>query len=160
MRYQTYDFRHAESILNGNQRRKREILAILESLDFPAVSPYCRRDPLGPHRMIQRAFQRHHWAVEVPVCPRSARRQRFDIYKDRIAIKIELSNRERLYRDYFRFVRAEKEGRIDVGVIIVPNESADPRNGRNGVPHLGDVVEDLTSLRSSIPVPIWVIALG
>jgi hypothetical protein len=85
------------------------------------------------------------------------------MFKERVAVEIELSCRERLYRDYWRFLMAEMDGRLDVGVIIVQDDDAGffGLNGhRNGVPHLDDVIEDLNSLRSAITVPIWVIALS
>lgn len=163
MLFRSYDYRHAESILNANHRLKKEIESILLALELEPPSAHCKGDPYGPHRQIQRAFLRRRWAGEVIVSPRSNYRHRFDIYKERIAIEIELSSRERLYRDYFRFLMAEMDGRIDVGVIILLDADTHCllHNGnKNGAPLLEDVIDDLNTMRSTITVPIWVIALG
>ena len=53
------------------------------------------------------------------VSPRTTKRHYFDLYKDRVAIEIELSNRELLYRDYIRFLLAEADDRLDVGIIVL-----------------------------------------
>lgn len=163
MRLRTYDYRHAESILNANYRLKKQIERILENLELDRATPYAPVESARPHQQIQRAFQRHGWQAEALVSTRTRKRHHFDLYKDRVAIEIEFSNRELLYRDYIRFVLAESEGRIDVGVILVLDEDArfvHPAGGRNGIPRLDDVASDLAGLRAVIGVPIWVVALA
>jgi hypothetical protein len=161
--FRTYQHRHAESILNGNYKLKKEIERILQRLELRPPVKDSRWDSLSIHRQIQRAFLRHEWKTEVLVSPRTARKHRFDAFKDGVAIEIELSHRERLYRDYLRFVMAEMDGRLDVGVIIVVDKEArfeQSGNAKNGIPQLEDVVDDLRTLHSAIAVPIWVIALS
>jgi hypothetical protein len=166
MHWRTYEHRHAESILNANHRLKKEIERTLARLDLDRPPAYGRPDPRDasrPHRRIQQAFVRHGWKSEVLVSPRTAKRHFFDLYKDRVAIEIELSNRELLYRDYIRFLLAETDGRLDVGVILLLDDDArylHPCGLRNGLPRLEDVRDDLTSLHSVIGVPIWVVALS
>jgi hypothetical protein len=163
MHLRTYEHRHAELILNANHRIKKEIESVLERLVLRLPAPYSRRDAKSPHRQIQRAFLRRHWQGEVLVSPRSAKRHYFDAYKDHVAVEIELSSRDRLYRDYLRFLMAEMDGRIDVGVIVVLDHDArylHPAGAKNGIPRLEDVVDDLSALHSAITVPIWVVALG
>lgn len=163
MNVRTYDYRHAESILNANHRLKKQIERILTHLELDLPRPYAFSDASRPHRQIQQAFLRHGWQGEVLVSSRTAKRHRFDLYKERVAIEIELSNRELLYRDYMRFHLAESDGRLDVGLILLLDEDAryvHPRGARNGIPRLEDVVDDLRSLRSVIGVPIWVVALS
>ena len=162
MHYRGFEHRHAVSILNSNYRLKREIEHILENLHLPL--PRCMDSPASwrPHVEIQKAFHRHGWKREALVSPRTSTRHYFDLLKDRVAIEIEISCRERLYRDYYRFALAEKEGRIDVGIILVLGEEmreVHPVGLRNGLPRLEDAADDLTSLRDSIGVPIWVVAL-
>lgn len=162
MHFRTFDFRHAESVLNGNYKLKKEIECILSGLSLERPGPFLKGDPGDPHRYIQRAFSRKRWATEVPVRLCATGGQRFDAFKDRVAIEIELSSRERLYRDYWRFLMAELEGRLDVGIIIVMDEAARRMYSgglRNGAPHLEDVIADLNALRTAITVPIWAIAL-
>jgi len=158
----TYNYRHAESILNANFRLKKEIERILEQLQLETSAPARRMETCSLHRQIQRAFLRRQWQGEVLVSPRTAHRHRFDVYKERVAVEIELSHRERLYRDYLRFVMAEAEDRIDLGMIIVLDENAPAGNGSKwgGVPRLEDVEDDLKMLHAAITVPIWVVALS
>ena len=161
MRYRTFEYRHAEAVLGGNQRLKKEIERILTLLDLD-LGPSFNADANRPHQQLQRAFLRHGWRMESLVSERTARRQYFDLFKDRVAIEIELTNRELLYRDYMRFQLAESEGSLDVGVILVPDQvrSVHPPAARNGRPHLEDIVDDLNSLRHMVTVPIWVLAIG
>jgi hypothetical protein len=163
MHYRTFEFRHAESVLNGNLRLKREIERVLINLELDLPRRYANHWTLRPHQQIQKAFVRHGWQAEALVSHRTAKRHYFDLQKDRVAIEIELSNRELLYRDYMRFLLAEAENRIDVGVIILLDYEAryiHPCGMRNGLPRLADVEDDLRSLRPAIGVPIWALALG
>lgn len=158
-----FEHRHAVSILNANYRLKREIEEILEKLCLSVPRRLGPPNPWRPHQEIQKAFHRHGWKREALVSPRTSTRHYFDLLKDRVAIEIEVSCRERLYRDYYRFALAEKEGRIDVGIILLLAEEmreVHPIGLRNGLPRLEDAADDLTSLRDSIGVPIWVIALS
>jgi hypothetical protein len=163
MHFRAFEYRHAVSILNSNHRLRKEIETILQKLELDLPRPYGHGDASRPHLQIQRAFLRHGWKGEVLVSPRTAKRHYFDLYKDRVAIEIELSNRELLYRDYMRFHLAESDGRLDVGIILVLDHEAGyvhPWGTRNGLPRLEDAVDDLGALRETIHVPIWVLALG
>jgi hypothetical protein len=163
MRIRTFEYRHAESILNANHRLKKEILRTLGDLALDLPRRASHADAARPHQQIQRAFVRNGWESEVLVSPRTSKRHYFDLYKERVAIEIELSNRSLLYRDYIHFYLAEADGRLDVGVILVLDEEAryvHPCGGRNGVPRLEDAADDLNLLRGAIHVPIWVVALS
>ena len=161
MRLRTFTHRHAESILGANLKLKREIERTLADLDLELpLPPFTDRN--RPHQVIQRAFQHVSWRTEWLVSKRTARRHYFDLFKDRVAIEIEFSNRELLYRDYIRFLLAESEDTLDVGIILIPDG---PRHHqmtsqRNGFPDLEDIAEDLNLLRNTILVPIWVIAIS
>ena len=161
MYLRTFEHRHAASILAANHRLKKEVERTLANLDLD-LSGHGVADPNRPHQIIQPAFLRHGWRTEWLVSQRTSRRHYFDLFKDRVAIEIELSNRELLYRDYIRFLLAESEGNLDVGIILVPDDSRLrlPASVRNGRPHLEDISDDLNSLRNTVLVPIWVIALS
>ena len=163
MHLRTYEYRHAESVLNANHRLKKQIESTLRELELRLPRPYAPAGALSPHRQVQQAFLRYGWQAEALVSARTGKRHHFDLYKDRVAIEIELTNREMLYRDYIRFLLADAEGRIDVGVIILLDQEArylHPAALRNGIPRLEDVAGDLRSLYNVIGVPIWVVALG
>lgn len=162
MHFRGFEHRHALVILNANHRLKCEIERILGDLELTVPRRIGPPEPWRPHLEIQKAFHRQGWKREALVSPRASTRHYFDLLKDRVAIEIEVSCRERLYRDYYRFQLAEKEGRIDVGVILLLDEDArytHPIGLRNGVPRLEDAADDLTMMRDSIGVPIWVLAL-
>ncbi len=162
MHYRSFEFRNALSILNSNLRLQREIEKVLANLDLD-LPRYSSHASSRPHEQIQRAFMRHGWQAEALVSQRTAKRHHFDLLKERVAIEIEISNRELLYRDYMRFLLAEAENRIDVGIILLLDYEAryiHPCGMRNGLPRLQDVQDDLTALRATIGVPIWVVSLS
>ncbi len=162
MHYRSFEFRNAVSILNSNLRLRREIDKVLANLDLDLPRLYSHATT-RPHQQIQRAFVRHGWQAEALVSQRTAKRHHFDLLKERVAIEIEISNRELLYRDYMRFLLAEAENRIDVGIILLLDYEArylHPCGMRNGLPRLEDAEDDLRALRPAIGVPIWVVALG
>ncbi|HEX9759693.1 MAG TPA: BglII/BstYI family type II restriction endonuclease [Candidatus Acidoferrales bacterium] len=162
MQLRTHDYRHAEIILNSSFRLKKQIERVLGDLQLQ-IPRGRAAECCPPHRQVQRAFVRRGWKGEVLVSPRTSRRHYFDLLKERVAIEIEFSNRELLYRDYMRFLMAQGDGRIDVGVIVMLDADAcyvHPWGGRNGLPRLDDAVDDLTALAAHITVPIWLIALS
>jgi restriction endonuclease BglII len=162
MRLRTFDYRHAELILSRKCHLKSEIECILSSLQLDTCYYIRRGQPVLPHRQIQRAFEAHGWFAEAASSPLTGGRTRFDLSKDGVAIEIETSSREYLYRDYFRFLLAESQGILRVGIIILLDETlraSQPLAFRTDSPRLADVVYDLRCLSSWISVPIWVVAL-
>jgi len=152
------DYCNAEVILNANVRVKQEIVEILQTVQLAGGVE------VNPHRYLQDAFKERGWKSEVLVSQETLRRHFFDLYKDRVAIEIEFSNRENLYRDYFRFLLAEHEGMIDVGVIITwdprqpsPELVEVPAPGRADLQQARD---DLGWIRLWYRIPIWVIGLS
>ena len=162
MRLRTFDYRHAELILARKCRLKAEIEHILCRLQLDACYRIRRGQPVPPHRQIQLAFEESGWFAEAAASPLTGARTRFDLSKEGVAIEIETSAREYLYRDYFRFMHAESQGILRVGVIILLDETlheADPHAFRAASPRLNDVIYDLRLLSSWISVPIWAVAL-
>ena len=162
MRLRTFDYRHAEVILARKCHLKSEIECILSGLQINTCFYIRRGQPVLPHRQIQRAFQERGWFAEAAASPLTGARTRFDLSKSGVAIEIETSSREYLYRDYFRFMLAESQGILRVGVIIVLDESlraTQPLAFRTDAPRLTDVMYDLRCLNHWISVPIWAVAL-
>jgi len=115
-------------------------------------------DALTPR--IVTAFLARGWQKEVRVAEDQPHEQRFDLFKERVAIEIEFSRYEFLSRDYLRFLSAYNGDKIDVGVFITHAESGLARVKQKAVaPSLARVKADLAWLRGTITVPIWVIAL-
>jgi hypothetical protein len=162
MRLRTFDYRHAELILTRKCCLKTEIECILYRLQLDSCYYIRRGKPVPPHRQIQRAFQEHGWFAEAAASPLTGARTRFDLSKKGVAIEIETSSREYLYRDYFRFMHAESQGILRVGIIILLDKAlhaADPHAFSPDSPRLDDVIYDLRILSNWISVPIWTIAL-
>ncbi len=156
MDLRTVDYCHAEIILNANLRLKQEILEVLQSVTCSWTEP---DDP--PHSLIKAAFTARGWKPEVLVSNRTFRKHYFDLYKDRVAIELEFSQREMFYRDYFRFLLAEREGMIDVGVIITRDlrleHVVEPPPVRADIEQARD---DLSWMRGWLRIPIWVIGIS
>jgi hypothetical protein len=161
MHFRTFDFRNAEIILNASHRLRKEIEEVLTKLELAPPGRNGCAVP-SPHLQIQRAFVRRGWEPEALVSPRTGKRHYFDLFKERVAIEIELTNRELLYRDYLRFQMAETEGRLDVGVIVLLDKQARwswPSGKSNLLPRVEDVADDLACLRGALSAPVWVVSL-
>lgn len=161
MRFRTFDYRNAAALLDAGCCLRREIDEILTALE---LEPPGRNGCAVPsvHAQIQRAFSARGWESEALVSPRTAKRHLFDLYKQRVAIEIELTNRELLYRDYVRFQIAEADDRIDVGVIVLLDRQARlwlPPARAMTLPSVEDVADDLACLRGTLTAPVWVVSL-
>ena len=156
MQFDTFSYRHAEEILNSHLAIKRQIDETLGGVREAPV----KQGPGGLTNAIMEAFHKRGWVKEHPVSDDEAHEQRFDLFKERVAIEVEFSRYEFLYRDYLRFLSAYNADRLDVGVLITNAESGLIRTKHpSGAPSVARVQADLAWLRPSITVPIWVIAL-
>ena len=156
VQYETFGYRHAEEILNAHIAIRREITDALDEVQETNVSQ--GPDSLTPR--IVAAFTKRGWEKEKLVAENQPHEQRFDLFKQRVAIEIEFSRYEFLSRDYLRFLSAYNADKIDVGVLITHTEAGLARVKHKAVaPSLARVKADLAWLRGTITVPIWVIAL-
>jgi len=156
VQFDTFSYRHAEEILNSHLAIKRQINEVLNSAKEAPV----KQGPEGLTSALMAAFQKLGWKSEVPVSDKEEHEQRFDLCKERVAIEIEFSRYEFLYRDYLRFLSAYDADKIDVGILITHAESGLARTKHpSGAPSLARVQADLAWLRPTITVPIWIIGL-
>lgn len=156
MQFETFNYRHAEEILNSHLAIKREIISALEEVEEASVK--AGSEGLTPR--ICSAFIGRGWQSEVLVMENQPHEQRFDLMKDRVAIEIEFSRYEFLSRDYIRFLAAYNRDKIDVGVLITTAKSGLGRIKHKAVaPYVDRVKADLEWLRGTITVPIWVVGL-
>ena len=156
MQFETFNYRHAEEILNSHLAIKREIEVALDCVEETKVA--AGSEGLTPR--ICSAFVNRKWVKEVLVMENQPHEQRFDLMKDRVAIEVEFSRYEFLSRDYIRFLAAYNADKIDVGVLITNSKSGLKRvKGKTGAPYIDRVKADLAWLRGTITVPIWVIGL-
>lgn len=80
---------------------------------------------------------------------------RFDLFKNNIAVEIQLSDPADCYNDYLKFLLAYNVERIEVGIEIVYDDSIIGKN----LPKLSKVKNDLNIFRRIQSCPIWVIGL-
>jgi hypothetical protein len=113
MDFETFSFRHAEEILNAHLAIKREISETLSQVPEGAVAS----GPEGLTARIVTSFLSRKWEKEVLVMENQPHEQRFDLFKDRVAVEIEFSRYEFLSRDYLRFLSAYNADKIDVGAL-------------------------------------------
>ncbi len=156
VQFETFSYRHAEEILNAHLAIKREITGALGEVQETKVAT--GPDALTPR--IVKAFLSRGWQKEVRVADNQPHEQRFDLFKERVAVEVEFSRYEFLSRDYLRFLSAYNSDKIDVGVLITHADAGLARVKQKSVaPSLTRVKADLAWLRGTITVPIWVIAL-
>lgn len=160
MEFNKYSYRQAEIILNSKFILKEEITKALDSLSIRHGEREIRRGSIDPHKIIQDAFIKKGWSDEFLISAMTKKKQYFDLYKDRVAIEIEFSRSENLYRDYLRFILAHNEDKIDVGVIITLDRKVKTKYKYSAVrPDIQYAIDDLTWLRPILGVPIWVIGI-
>ncbi len=149
MNWSEFDFKHATLILHDLEM-KMEIEAILQSVD----TRLGRNIRPTPSRVLTEAFLKQGWQTEYQVSERSGN-LRFDLYKNGVAIEIQLTDPADCYNDYLKFLLAYNVERVEVGVEIVYDDSVKGGN----LPKLTKVQNDLGIFRRLISCPIWVIGL-
>lgn len=156
VQFEALSYRHADEILNSKLSIRKEIVSSIEKVNEAKVE----KGSEGLAAKITEAFSTFNWKTEEPVSESQAHQQFFDLFKERVAIEIEFSRYEFIYRDYFRFLSAYNADKIDVGVLII---NADPKAGRVKhpavAPSLARIKDDLAWLRPTLTVPLWIVAL-
>ena len=146
--------------MNANYKIRKEIEDILSGLKVEHGERKRKKTPELPHDIIQKAFVEKSWSKETLISKDVAHKQFFDLYKEKVAIEIEFSRNEFLYRDYFRFLLAYNTGLIDVGVIITLDKKAKEQYEYDTVrPDLDYAVDDFQWLEPVLAVPIWVLGV-
>ena len=153
---ETLNYRHAVEILNSNLAVKDDITKILNA----AVAVPVQKGEEGLTAKLSEAFREHGWTGEEPVVKGKLHTQYFDFYNSRVAIEIEFSRYEFIYRDFIRFLAAYNANKIDVGVIITNTKAGMERiKHKSSGPSYERVCEELEWLRPTLTVPLWIIGL-
>lgn len=101
-------------------------------------------------KYVKRIFKNYGWEVDKPVEGISTLdkrgRWRFDAYKDRIAVEVELSSRTQVFKDAFKFLIGQAMNQIDIGIIMVRYH----REGNR--PYLGSVDPDSHPILTTLPM--------
>ena len=149
MNYVDYDFKFAKLILHEMEIRK-EIEDILKTTNLKLG----RNVKPSPSKVLQEAFAKNGWQIEYQVTEKSSH-LKFDLYKKKAAIEVQLTDPSDCYNDYLKFLLAYNVGRIEVGIEIVYERTVEGKN----LPKIEKVKNDLDIYRRVIPCPIWVIGL-
>jgi len=149
MNYSEYDFKHTKLILHEMEMRK-EIEDVLEHANFKLG----RNVRPTPSVILRDLFIQKRWQKEYKVSERSEY-LRFDLFKNGVAIEIQLTDPSDCYNDYLKFLLAYNTERIEVGIEIVYDDSIAGKN----IPKLSKVKNDLDIFRRIQPCPIWVVGL-
>lgn len=156
MQFETFSYRHADVILNSNYAVKEDIAKILNS----TVAVPVRMGKEGLTAKLSETFREHGWTGEEPLVKGEMHTQYFDFYKSRVAIEIEFSRYEFVYRDFIRFLAAYNADKIDVGVIITNTREGLKRiKYKSSGPSYERIREELDWLRPTLTVPLWIIGL-
>ncbi|HEU5070921.1 MAG TPA: BglII/BstYI family type II restriction endonuclease [Verrucomicrobiae bacterium] len=156
VQFESFSYRHADEILNANLSVKKEIQKVLGATESVPV----KQGEEGLTAKLSEAFRVSGWNGEVPVVEGKHHTQYFDFFKSRVAIEIEFSRYEFIYRDFIRFLAAYNANKIDVGVIITnTREGLNRIKYKSSGPNFERVCDELDWLRPTLTVPLWVIGL-
>jgi hypothetical protein len=150
VRIDELSFRHGKEILAQHPENFASILAaIINAQEAHVRKP---RNSLACH--LRGEFLSEGWAKGKKTEPH------FSFLKNRVAIEIQLSSYELFFRSFLRFLSAYKNDEINVGVLItcakpIPCDT----EPKSTTPTIERVKNDLLSLRQTMTVPIWIIAL-
>lgn len=104
-------------------------------------------------KVVEKTFEKYRWNVNEPVKGISVLdkrgRWKYDAYKDRVAVEVELSNRVSVFKDAFKFLIGQQMDQIDLGIIMVRRYLEKEKKRR---PHLRSVERDWHAIYSSLPM--------
>ena len=156
MRIAEYSFHHAKDYL----LTRPEIYASLLATVVNAQEAQIRGPKTSLCKHLRREFASEGWQVNFRFDQNKLYTQYFDFFKDNVAVEIELSRYEFIYRDFIRFLAAYNANKIDVGVIITNTKAGLERiKCKSSGPSYERVCEELDWLRPTLTVPLWIIGL-
>lgn len=149
MNYSEFDYRFAKTILQAHHPAPfHDIQAILETTPMKLG----RGHRPTPSQILQRELESRGWAIEETV---ASTEFRFDAFKDRVAVEIETTDPADVINEYLKFQKADSRGQLDVGVLIVYDDSIKGDN----LPTLNAARKGLLSFSNFISTPLWIIGL-
>ena len=156
MRIDELSIRFAKEFLITQPETYASILAAIVN----AQEAQIKGPSIGLPIHLKRAFKNEGWGDEAPTVEDWPHTRRFELFKSRVAIEIEFSRYEFIYRDFIRFLAAYNANKIDVGVIITnTREGLERIKYKSSGPNYERVLEELDWLRPTLTVPLWVIGL-
>lgn len=153
MDFKQYSYRNAEMILSSKMDRFEEIRKI--------ISQQKGKHPIDTLRLdILKGFEKYNWSSEKIIHESFEKQKTFGSFRDRIAVEIEFSRYENVFRDYFRFLLAFREDTIDVGVLILYSDETRKHYGDpNIAPYLEMCQREIQKMNNFVIVPIFFIGI-
>ena len=152
MRLQEHEFKHALAVLRAVRPDiEQEVRALLSGLNIPLG----RGHRPTPSEQVVARFAQAGWARDYAF----KGGLKFDLFKDGVAIEVQLSDRRDTYNDLLKFLLAYNLEVIEVGIAIVYGDDCRGR-GFEETPRLSHLRRDLELFRRVIPCPIWAIGLA
>ena len=100
------------------------------------------------HNEIQEMFRLWGWSLEGYILQKVT--WRWDVYKDKVAVSIELSLIDAVHRDFLRAILAHKRGDLDV-LVYVTSTFKEPR--------FQNVKRDIEIFKEILTIPILLIGI-
>jgi hypothetical protein len=150
VRIDEHSFRFGKEILAARPELLASVLAVVvnaqeSQLRKPSIS-------IGAH--LNRELSAEGWKKF------RKRQPIFSFFKSRVAVEVEISQREFVYRSLICFLAAYNANKIDVGVLITNTRVGWERiKHKSSGPSYERVLEELEWLRPTLTVPLWIIGL-
>lgn len=133
--YELFAFKDADKILDS-KGLLQEVKSIMSQILFVK------------HTAIQEAFRKSGWSLENYIFKETL--WRWDAYKDKTAVSVELSLIDAVHRDFLRAMLAHKKGLVDA-LLYVTSMSKEPK--------FQNVRRDIEIFKEILDVPILLIGL-
>lgn len=133
--YELFAFKDADKILDS-KGLLQEVKSIMSQILFVK------------HTAIQEEFRKSGWSLENYIFKETL--WRWDAYKDKIAVSVELSLIDAVHRDFLRAMLAHKKGLVDA-LLYVTSMSKEPK--------FQNVKRDIEIFKEILAVPILLIGL-
>lgn len=104
---------------------------------------------------VQRQFVEEGWKSEVKV--QNMDGPKYDLYRNKVPIEVELGHRRMVYADFFKFLADYSERDIQAGVMIV-TENADDF-GKSWHNSRSSTLNKLEAVEDNYFVPLWIIGI-
>lgn len=133
--YELFAFKDADKILDS-KGLLQEVKSVVSQILFVK------------HTAIQEGFRKSGWTLENYIFEETL--WRWDAYKDKIAVSVELSLIDAVHRDFLRAMLAHKKGLVDA-LLYVTSMSKEPK--------FQNVKRDIEIFKEILDVPILLIGL-
>jgi len=120
-----------------------EVKGLLQEVKSVLLSP-----SKVDHNEIQEMFRLWGWSIERYILQKVT--WRWDAYKDKVAVSIELSLIDAVHRDFLRAILAHKHGDLDV-LVYVTSTLKEPR--------FQNVKRDIEIFKEILTIPILLIGI-